>query len=224
MKVALCITGLARKVQEGYDQYFKHILDNYETDVYLHYWVDDNYDEYQKVLQIYKPKNHIALKPFSFKQYQNGVDVADGMDSTSRPMSQYDIKGCFTSLPLFYGWQIAFNLIEEDYDCVIRSRYDIGGIPLDIEKLDLAKINISGNHWAGSHIPDDNFSACNAHIAKILYSDVFDTHVKIINDEKKIYHQELNFYNILQKKNLHHKIHKTNIIDFKLLREFKVWY
>ena len=35
MKVALMLTGLARKVQEGYDGYWKHIIDNNDVDLYL---------------------------------------------------------------------------------------------------------------------------------------------------------------------------------------------
>ena len=29
------LTGLARKVQEGYDGYWKHIIDNNDVDLYL---------------------------------------------------------------------------------------------------------------------------------------------------------------------------------------------
>lgn len=30
------LTGLARKVQEGYDGYWKYIIDNNDVDLYLH--------------------------------------------------------------------------------------------------------------------------------------------------------------------------------------------
>ena len=49
MKVALLLTGLPRKVQEGYDNCWKHIIENYDTDVYLHFWEDD---DYEKVLEV----------------------------------------------------------------------------------------------------------------------------------------------------------------------------
>ena len=38
MKVALMLTGLARKVQEGYDGFWKYIIDNNDVDLYLHAW------------------------------------------------------------------------------------------------------------------------------------------------------------------------------------------
>ena len=53
MKVPLLLTGL-RKVEEGYNHYWKHIVENYDTDVYLQFWEDE---DYEKVLKIYNPKN-----------------------------------------------------------------------------------------------------------------------------------------------------------------------
>ena len=38
MKVALLLSGLPRMVSEGYEQTWKHIIENYDTDVYLHAW------------------------------------------------------------------------------------------------------------------------------------------------------------------------------------------
>ena len=42
MKVALLLTGLARKVEEGYIHYWKHIIENYDVDVYLQFWEDED--------------------------------------------------------------------------------------------------------------------------------------------------------------------------------------
>ena len=36
MKVALLLSGLPRMVNEGYEQTWKHIIENYVTDVYMH--------------------------------------------------------------------------------------------------------------------------------------------------------------------------------------------
>ena len=41
MKVALMLTGLARKVEEGYKHYWKYIIDNHDVDLYLHCWQDE---------------------------------------------------------------------------------------------------------------------------------------------------------------------------------------
>ena len=38
MKIAIMLTGLARKVQEGYDSSWKGIIENNDVDLYLHAW------------------------------------------------------------------------------------------------------------------------------------------------------------------------------------------
>ena len=43
------LTGLARKVEEGYKQYWKHIIDNNDVDLYLHCWKDEEYDEVKRI-------------------------------------------------------------------------------------------------------------------------------------------------------------------------------
>ena len=32
------LTGLARKVEDGYNNYWKHIIENHDVDLYLHAW------------------------------------------------------------------------------------------------------------------------------------------------------------------------------------------
>lgn len=225
MRVAILLNGLARKVEEGYLNYYKYIIDNYDTDVYLHFWEDPKHSEYEKVLKIYKnPKRYICEKPFSFAEYCVGIEVPPGYDSSSRPMSEYGIKGCFTSLPIFHGIQKVFSLVGEEYDCIVRGRYDIGGWPLIIPSLDLSKINVASVHWPGSEIPDDNLIVTDHTVAFNLYGNIFNEHLDIIRNEKQIYFSELNFLKIIQKKNLETLITKTPSINFSLLREFKVWH
>ena len=62
MKVALLLSGLARKVEEGYKTTWGHVIDNYDTDVYLHAWKDE---EWEKV----PPDASI-----NYKQYLYGID------------------------------------------------------------------------------------------------------------------------------------------------------
>jgi hypothetical protein len=226
MKVALLLTGLPRKVQEGYDNYWKHIVENYDTDIYLHFWEDE---EYEKVLQIYNPKSYIKEVPFKFTQYKEGIKsyFKDGAtpDDLSRPLEQYDVAGNFRSLPMFYSWQTGFRLINGVYDCVIRSRYDLGTpTPIKLENLNLSKINISGHHWTGSPILDDNICVTNQINSNIIFYNIFDELVAHIRKNKAIYFAERNFTEILDKKGLYPYTIKTNELPFQLLREHKIWY
>jgi hypothetical protein len=226
MKVALLLTGLPRKVEEGYTHYWKHIVENYDTDVYLQYWEDE---EYEKVLQVYNPVKYIQEKPFKFTKYREGINsfFADGIrpDDMSRPLPQYDVAGNFRGFPMFYSWQVGYNLIEGQYDCIIRSRYDLGTPnPIVLENLDLSKINISNFHWGGSEIIDDNICITNQTLSDILFKDVFDEFINYSKQTGKIFFQEKNFTEILNRKNLNNYICKTNELPFNLLREMGLWY
>jgi hypothetical protein len=226
MKVALLLTGLPRKVQEGYDNYWKHIIENYDTDVYLHFWEDEEFD---KVLNVYSPKKYICEKPFKFTNYKIGINsyFRDGItpDDLSRPLEQYDVAGNFRSLPMFYSWQRGYGLIEGEYDCIIRSRYDLGTEnQIKLQNLDLTKINTSGMHWPGSIIFDDNLCITNQTYGYKIFSNIFDVFVEHIKSNSTIHFAERNFTEILVKKGLYNDTIKTNELPFELLREHKLWY
>ena len=224
MKVAVCITGLPRCVKEGYDLFYKQIINDYNADVYLHYWNDNKYGDTEYILQTYNPKKYIAETPFSFKEYTSGVKIPYGLDSSTRPMQPYDIYGCFTSLPMFYSWQSGINLIDENYDCIIRGRFDIGReSTLNLDLINLNYINVS-NGWPNHTNIDDNLCILNNTYAKSLYSDIFEVFTHYIKTTKEIYYPEYNLKNVLIEKGLYDKVVKTPYLDFKLLRENKVWY
>jgi hypothetical protein len=220
MKVALLLTGLPRKVEEGYHYYWKNIVENYDTDVYLHFWEDE---EYEKVLQVYNPKKYIKELPFKFTEYKSGVVSPN--DDMSRPLEQYDVAGNFRALPMFHSWQVGYNLIEGEYDCIIRSRYDLGAMqPIKLENLDLNKINTSGMHWPGKPIFDDNLCITNQLIANKIFKNVFNEFVVHIKSTGVINFAEKNFTEILERKGLFDDTIKTNELPFQLLRENKLWY
>ena len=74
MKVALLLSGLARKVEDGYNATWKHVIENYDTDVYLHAWKDE---EWEKVPQIYtnKVKSLQIQDPFKFTHFKQGISL-----------------------------------------------------------------------------------------------------------------------------------------------------
>ena len=58
MKIAIMLTGLARKVQEGYDSFWKGIIENNDVDLYLHAWETKpdgitNNEDSDDVLKVY---------------------------------------------------------------------------------------------------------------------------------------------------------------------------
>jgi hypothetical protein len=220
MKVALLLSGLARKVEEGYNQFWKPLIKNNDVDVYLHFWEDE---EYKEVLNYYSPKKYICEKPFDFQSYQDNI-ISEN-DKFARPNKLYNVAGNFYSLPMFWGWQQVYNLVEGEYDYIIRSRYDIGwDHPIDLNLINPGYINVSNHHWSNSEILDDNLVITNSHLASLLFKNVFNEFVTQINSEKKIYFAEKNYTNLIIRKGLYSKVRKINEMPFKLLREFTVWY
>jgi len=224
MKVALMLTGLARKIEEGYKQYWKHIIDNNDVDLYLHCWEDE---EWEKVEEVYPNPKYIHIqKPFKFTKYREGILSFN--DDKSRPLPEYDVWGNFRTFPMFYSWEETYRPLRvsrHKYDCVIRSRYDLGAnIDIDLNKLDMDKINISNQHWPGSEITDDNLCILNQKNADILFRDIFTEYVDHSKDIGYIEFAEKNFMNILKRKNLYQLVNKSNDLPFDLLRDNKLWY
>jgi len=70
MRVALCLSGLPRALQEGYSSLYKHIIEKYNPDIFIHIWTEQlyynpseivkPYEEYIKsvefIMRMYKPK------------------------------------------------------------------------------------------------------------------------------------------------------------------------
>jgi len=231
MKVALMLTGLARKVQEGYDRYWKYVIDNNDVDLYLHAWVSKpdgvtNHEDSDEVLKVYpNPKFIYIQEPFKFTKYREGINNPN--NDKSRPLEDFDVYGNFRSFPMYYGWESTYKRIISSgikYDCIIRSRYDLDGSPLDLEKLDLTKINVAKNHWKGSNINDDNLCVTNQENSDKIFGNIF---TDIISYHKKlgtINGAEQNFTNFLIRNNLHHLSNKSEHIKFNLLRDNKLWF
>jgi hypothetical protein len=126
---------------------------------------------------------------------------------------------------MFYSWQVGYNLIDGNYECIIRSRYDLGSpIPFKLENLDLTKLNISNAHWPNSPITDDNLCITSQPVAERLFVNVFDEFIYHSKQTGKIEFQEKNFMEILNRKDLYKYVCKTNDLPFQLLRENKLWY
>jgi hypothetical protein len=233
MKVALMLTGLARKVQEGYDSYWKHIIENHHVDLYLHTWYSKpdeitNHGDSDDVLRIYSkhgPKYLYIQNPFPFTEYREGIDNPG--DGNARPLKDFDVYGNFRCFPMFYTWESTYKHIlnsSHQYDCIIRSRYDISGNKCDLNKLDLSKINIASNHWRGHDIFDDNMCITNQENSNKLFSNIFTDLVDHHKQIGYINHPEKNFTEYLKRKDLHKISVKSNEINFSLLRDGKLWF
>lgn len=231
MKVALMLTGLARKVEEGYFNYWEHIIKNNDVDLYLHAWKSKsdgitNNEDSDFVKQIYPNAKYIKIEnTFKFTKYKDGI--VNRVNDNSRPLKDFDVDSNFRSFPMFYGWETTYQHIKNSnihYDCVIRSRYDLSGQPIDLSKLDLNKINVAYNHWAGFDKNDDNLCITNKENADKIFSNIFTDIISYHKQIGEISSAEDIFTDFLKRNNLHHLSHKDPNIVFNLLRDNVLWY
>tara|TARA_Y100000034_G_C6852947_1_gene387171 strand:- start:81 stop:986 length:906 start_codon:yes stop_codon:yes gene_type:complete len=146
MKIALCLSGQPRNLDECYPYIQKALLENNDVDVFAHIWWDDDYegktymwhssakfpneDLSKKFLAMYKP---VAYKIEKQKQFdlsfceQHNYNWID----KSNPQKHLDI---FTPGALFCVTSQSYSILQADllrqqynetYDVVIRARTDL---------------------------------------------------------------------------------------------------
>jgi hypothetical protein len=204
MKVACVISGLPKRMEDGYNQFWKPIIEKYNADVYLHFWEDGDID---RILELYKPKKYTSLSQIEFKNLLNSL-TPNEVSLTSNFFRQFS---------MFYGWQSVCNLIDDNYDYIIRGRYDLSGDVI-LENVDNDKINVSHWSWTGYNVYDDNLYVSNSTLYKELFCDIFDY---LLSDSLKFnleYHPEMNFTRIIKEKELYKLVVKHKDLKFKLIR------
>lgn len=206
MKVAIIITGIARDIEKGYLSFYKNIIERYDTDLYVFVW--DDYES-NKILNYYNPKKIKIVEPIDFSTYD--YDVRDEM--------YVEKYGGGSFYPMVYCWQKAWEMLEDNYDCVIRSRFDIiFHHQINLESFDLSKIHVSDKHWGTSNgILDDNFLITNFDNSKLIFGKIFD---KVISKKMTSHINEINFTNHIKDIGLFENVQKSNL-NFDLTKKIK---
>jgi len=126
MKVALCLHGLFNSTQDrdsngldGYHYIKKHILDKFDTDVYIHSW---ECDKIGKINELYNPK---------ISAYQQQIDFSDIVKERKLDTLRGTPRAPHTILSHLYSVTQSIKLAYEsgnDYDLIIKARFDLGRI------------------------------------------------------------------------------------------------
>jgi len=135
MKIAICISGQPRNFKQSYESLKLYFLDKYDCDIYFHTWKIDSFestnfgfgnhqysfdrDDYYSLNFIYQPKNHILESPILFD--------ASGYRC---PIWRQPLNN---TLSMYYSIYRSFQLIEGDYDYIIRTRFDIDYSKFNLE-------------------------------------------------------------------------------------------
>ena len=127
MKVALCLHGLfnsttdgASNGYDGYDHIKKHILDVYDTDVFVHSWEIEKMNE---INELYNPKSSIFEGQMDFSNFINKRGLLNLKGTPRSPQSVLSHLYSVTK-----SMQLPYNVIDTYYDLVIKARFDLGRI------------------------------------------------------------------------------------------------
>jgi hypothetical protein len=160
MKIALCLSGQPRYLEDGYKNIHKNLLSKYDIDVFCHYWWDTSY-----VGKKFDFSPHASSRTGFWKENTQNIisELYHPILSYYEPQKQFDVShlsGAFFAQQsphiLYSMWYSIFyaNLLKTQYevennfiyDIVIRCRFDIifNTFTLDLYSLDTNKIHISG--------------------------------------------------------------------------------
>lgn len=143
MKIALLLSGLTRSAKLCYPNLEKHLLSKHDVDIYIHTWdvsnvsldgtLSENDIQNEELVSLFKPKKIIIENYFDKRDFLNEKYL-----NYPKTEGTYD-----RSISMFYKIEECFNLVEGDYDILIRSRMDLLlNEEIDFSSIDLSKINV----------------------------------------------------------------------------------
>jgi hypothetical protein len=143
MKLAILISGQPRNFKLSYEKLQEAFLNKYDCDVYFHTWKTTNFEStnfgggnfkyrleeesFNQLLELYKPKSWLIEPPTTFD--------ASGYCC---PIWRQPLNN---TLSMYYSIYKTYQLIDQEYDYVIRSRFDIDYSQFDLT-LPTSGINI----------------------------------------------------------------------------------
>lgn len=127
MKIAISISGQPRNFKESYASLKDIFLDKFDCDVYFHTWKSDSFEstdfgngnvkyessnsDYENLIKLFNPVDYIIETPILFD--------ASGYKC---PIWRQPLNN---TLSMYYSIYKSFQLINSEYDYVIRTRFDI---------------------------------------------------------------------------------------------------
>jgi hypothetical protein len=139
VKTAICISGYfnsftdhTSKGVDGYKHLENHVFSKTDADVYIHSWDLTNK---QQILDLYGDRviDSVFEPQIDFEPFTTGIDYENNpRSSQSTLFSQY------------YSVQNSFELLysnNKKYDCVIKTRFDVGRINNNLSKIPVQCIN-----------------------------------------------------------------------------------
>lgn len=140
MKIAVCISGLPRAYEKGYEYLKKNLLDHYDVDIFIHTWKNKVYNT-EDVIELYKPVDWLVENLSIFDRDLLNKKYVNTPNAKVFPPSNavYAYYSIFKSCSL----KIRKEIRTQPYDWVVKTRFDYalnGQMPF--AALDKTKIYI----------------------------------------------------------------------------------
>jgi hypothetical protein len=119
MKIALCLSGQPRSLQEGFHYHSRNLIEEFEVDVFVHSW---NSDFNGKVLRLYKPTKHKFEDYLFGKEHDIKYEYEGGRHDAWPPRNA--LHGFYS---IYQANRLKCEYEKENgfvYDWVVRSRFD----------------------------------------------------------------------------------------------------
>ena len=138
MKTAVIISGDSRTFRDCYPSLNACILSQNNCDLFLHLYEDENTEQ---VLKTYSPKRFLL---------ENKSSVSFSVPVSCETNKPPEVNA-FGVMCQWRNIEIAFGLIDGNYDCVLKTRYDLKYTnPLLIKDFDMNVLNVPiGGDWRG---------------------------------------------------------------------------
>ena len=192
MKVALCISGQPRYLEEGYAQINKSILQKYSPDVFVHTWWDNSMSNKKMELPstlsygrtYYWRENTIDL----IKKFYNPVVFLYEPQIIFNPFNDvnYELARPSNVHSMFFSIQRSNQLKMQyerennfSYDIVIRCRFDVDIIKFDIDLYNLSMDYV--NCYAMKDSPNSDLAISSSKNMDI-YTSLYDNFEKYRQD------------------------------------------
>lgn len=188
MKIALCLSGQPRFVDEGYAQLYEHLLSKYSVDCFVHsWWSPDMANVNMNTMGMGNPNGRsYVFKPDTIeriKGYYNPVS------SLFEPQKQFElIEDVYLQQPnkttsvqsMWYSIKMSNQLKTEyekthnfKYDIVIRSRTDVIIRAMSLEKLTDPNCIYTDSVGANNDFPNDQLAVSDS-ASSDYYSSLYD--------------------------------------------------
>lgn len=178
MKTALILSGHLRCFKDCYESLKRNVLDVTNCEVFMHLYDSEDTED---AIELYKPTKYIVVDPLQSASYL--------IDPVCRiyKASETDVDGVFS---MWNNINKSFGLVNSDYDCVIKGRYDIKfSGPLKLDSLNMNAINIpEGGDWRGGMF--DMFAVSSYENMK-YYCSLIDCLNRYTRDERILFHPEI---------------------------------